>query len=923
MAIVAIAATTAHAQDTVTGTSIEGSLTTPPTSPFTVRTGFTSPTVAGSGAEFVGVIESPEPNLGAQLVQFSVDVTDSGFTVSMVRTQGSLNGSVSDNDSIRLDLSNLIWRPGNSRIQGVRLLSSNDFLAGDLPRAIGFTDNSLFVEFRGWGNGVSFEFAIDRANTPPPVPTCSVFQRVSYVGEFYQDFTVPDLNLGRIGLLVSGADGGEALAGPNLGCFGAGGDGASAQMTAIIGNAPGRLAPGGTLRFIVGERGESAPGPTSGRSGGGGGGGTGVIYLPPGGNPGSPTTRGDWEVLIAAGGGGGGFAGFALGACTSPNRNDGLGGNTDQCGTVQAFNGFEDSDVACDGVGARGRTASGSFAGGGAGGAFGGGSSSDAGGGSAGIPAGGAGGQGGRQEGGWGFGGGGGGRITAGGGGGYSGGTAGDFEAPTQGSGGGGGGTFINPLYALLGTAFINAGSPLSKDGYAAYDMRQNFVVQVNDEPAGAIELAATGPTTSSIYCGVNASAIDFCGVSVTGADVWYRYTNTSPCPADITFTISDPNAEIYAYADNGSFDPTACLSSSTSGSHVERIARDDSVYIRVVTSGFGDLTVTTAVSVIPGPACDNNDSMFAFPLTSGDVYPIDPVGRTRERSASCDGTGTAADLWYTFTAPTDGSMLATLDFINHLSQIQSTLSVWDATGTTELACDRNLQGRLRYDTEYDAALPYFLNAGQTVLLRVGFGLAAAIGDLRFTFDPSNTNDRCENASAVNIREAEVVNRLFDMSLTEYLPGLPTACPIGVTEEIDLWYSVSAPAGSTVVLDASGGARIQTRGSTCGSPETACQFAFVNGSAVLSYTAGPEPTLVRLTGVLDEGAGTLRVITPNQRPETWAAPTDSADVFDMIEFMRRFNANDPTADIAPSYRVLDTADITATLNALQSFSSSP
>ncbi|MEM9930848.1 MAG: hypothetical protein AAF840_13585, partial [Bacteroidota bacterium] len=134
----------------------------------------------------------------------------------------------------------------------------------------------------------------------------------------YQDITIPitidTLQNKFVSFTMKGADGGARNEGP--GNRRGGGGGANISASFDIGFAAGKLNPGGTLRFIVGESGNSSN--SSSFAGGGGGGGTGILYLPPGvaedddcPSVETPTLnigQSCWTILAVAGGGGGATA---------------------------------------------------------------------------------------------------------------------------------------------------------------------------------------------------------------------------------------------------------------------------------------------------------------------------------------------------------------------------------------------------------------------------------------------------------------------------------------------------------------------------------------------------------------------------------------------------------------------------------------
>ncbi|MGB0715311.1 MAG: lectin-like domain-containing protein, partial [Phycisphaerae bacterium] len=110
-----------------------------------------------------------------------------------------------------------------------------------------------------------------------------------------------------------------------------------------VGTLPGQLAPGGLIRFIVGDKGGNAErsAPTGGTAGGGGGG-TGIVYLRPEIDPEDCSEVLEWELLVAAGGGGGSYQGIFAGACVDGHT--GGNGRTGPCGGAPGNN-----EPACNG----------------------------------------------------------------------------------------------------------------------------------------------------------------------------------------------------------------------------------------------------------------------------------------------------------------------------------------------------------------------------------------------------------------------------------------------------------------------------------------------------------------------------------------------------------------------------------------------
>ncbi|MCB9295771.1 MAG: T9SS type A sorting domain-containing protein [Lewinellaceae bacterium] len=280
-----------------------------------------------------------------------------------------------------------------------------------------------------------------------------------------QDYIIPS-NPGHntLSFTLRGGDGGYAKAGDD--CQSNGGEGATTVAEFWVGNGANDLAPGGTIRFLVGKYGSRGLVGGSIATTGAGGGGTAVLYR--------PTSNDPWEILAVAGGGGGAYQGNVFGGCVDSQQGQG-GRSTEGGGNGEGAN-----------SGSGGTNGNGGGGGGGSeGGGGGGGANSDGGGGSTGgkkgFPNGGGGGTH-AQYGGWGFGGGGGGGECCGGGGGgggYSGGGGG-----ANANNGGGGGSYANTIYAISSTKTEGAnGGGNSQNGWVEYTFSSTII-----EWTGAID---------------------------------------------------------------------------------------------------------------------------------------------------------------------------------------------------------------------------------------------------------------------------------------------------------------------------------------------------------------------------------------------------------------------------------------------------
>ena len=280
---------------------------------------------------------------------------------------------------------------------------------------------------------------------------------ISPIRGHHVDYTIPvnDPVITHITFTLDGGDGGSATIDEYTSN---GGQGAKVMARFEVGNGPGQIPVGSTLRYMVGIKGTSTYSESVlsiGFVGAGGGGGSGVWYAPPGSN--------NFTLLAVAGGGGGAYMGTSAG---EQHYSAGLSGEVGTNGGKGRGTG------ANGGTNGQGGGGSGLVAGGGGGLNTPGGGITSCGGGGAGGVTGGLGGSstgctGSWGSGGSGVGGGGAGYTAGGGGGGYSGGGAGST------GGGGGGGSYVAPFAISSNITVPNPSSDL-QDGSITFKYTLN-----------------------------------------------------------------------------------------------------------------------------------------------------------------------------------------------------------------------------------------------------------------------------------------------------------------------------------------------------------------------------------------------------------------------------------------------------------------
>ena len=438
-----------------------------------------------------------------------------------------------------------------------------------------------------------------------------------------EDFIIPFNGAhSALRLSIKGGRGGGANPFDNH-CESHGGRAALLTADFLVGTGPGQLAPGGTLRYIVGQAGAEDDDDSTFAAGGGGGG-TGVLYLAP--------NSGTWEPLLIAGGGGGGAQSVFGWACHAGNDGEnaslteyGTPGNNSGAGAGGAP-GLGGGPAQGPGLGHDDKWGSG-----GGGGLWGEVVTQDPNiNGSRGFPAGGAGGQG-NFTGGWGCGAGGAAFSVsgddpkgAGGGGGYSGGGGGGQTSHYKRPQGGGGGSFVASFADHVHVKAIYTGT--THDGFASLHSLGDAAhcgeaIEIFSQPVQN----TTGTLDGAIYS-VIPSVSDSCslGSGLAGPDVWYTFTNNLPLERLLTFqNLSPLQLSIEQYVDCDSGQVHACGDPSAPSGAAFSVPPNETRYFRVETPSTGfvpgvPFTLDVAIDAI-GPDSDGDTILDWFDLCIGD----------------------------------------------------------------------------------------------------------------------------------------------------------------------------------------------------------------------------------------------------------------------------------------------------------------
>lgn len=642
------------------------------------------------------------------------------------------------------------------------------------------------------------------------VPTfaCPDITTLSFTGSV-QDYRIPALYGRAVELRVEGGDGGDASRrfNGNEADRVDGGEGATAVILCRVGTGTNEIAPGGTLRFIVGGAGEeygsdsfvSLPGFSDGY-GGAGGGGSAVLYLPPG--------ETDWNnsiILVAAGGGGGGAIiwGPTSGASSSwdgGNAQTGTCGGdpTEGCDGDQAQGGCDGQaggyhDEGEDNGEARRKAGGGAFS-----------FNGQELGGRDGFPFGGRGGTG--IDGGWGFGGGGAGGVEPGGGGGYSGGASYDLDEYNDiirldcNGGAGGGGSFVNDAYDLRSAStpaqiFEGNSGDQGIGTFLALSTTTN-----NNVAAGAVEIG-NGSIAFASFCAATATNIPYCGIPVLSPDVWYTYTNTSTCPKAITITptVNDVTGaavdagflQILGYS-GGDPTGTECRTRSTDGVYTDVVAPGERISLRVFSPTVANLTALLNVSVADAPI-PNNEVVSPLIVAENQQINLEFCGTTSGTLdfTACNATLTSGFVaYYQFINPDSCPVDATFNLI---SGTVNDLRIFNINDNCREASIGQLSSRL--------------GGGESMLVQIVSQSGAPIS-FDFTSqavtglpdcDLDGVPDACDPVSVCSVVNDDQANAIdLPLGRTEYssafatLDGMSSCSPADAGSTADIWFTHTA-----------------------------------------------------------------------------------------------------------------------------------
>jgi hypothetical protein len=346
-------------------------------------------------------------------------------------------------------------------------------------------------------------------------------------------------------------------------------------------------------------------------------------------------------------------------------------------------------------------------------------------------------------------------------------------------------------------------------------------------------------------------------GTSETNNDEWYLYTAGFTGSHFFTTCGSgyDTVLSLWSSCPDGTLTPVSCDDDSGCGNSSEIIRTlnaGQQILIRV--SGYNNRVGSYTLQVVPpGPTPANDSCGNATTVLVGSSTQGSTINATNDGLSSCGAAQNGPDVWYSFTAPSNGFFqFDTCATLNH----DSVLSVFDACGGAEIVCDNSSGCSI---SPLTAASIVQLESGQTVLLRVS-GNNRRTGPFVLNVneynEPVPSNDTCD--APIEVFDG---NNNFS-TIGASSDNLESCDGASVYREVYYTYTASCTGEVSVSTCIAGFDTVVVAYDACGGSVLACNNnGCGTGSAIVfPATAGTTYTIVvGGVGSSVEGSGLLSV----------------------------------------------------------------
>jgi hypothetical protein len=375
--------------------------------------------------------------------------------------------------------------------------------------------------------------------------------------------------------------------------------------------------------------------------------------------------------------------------------------------------------------------------------------------------------------------------------------------------------------------------------------------VMAGDDCAAPTPISGNATVSGDITFSVPTAGIpsSHCaGTSETGNDDWYLYTASGAGSYVFTTCGSgyDTALSLWAACPDGSLTPISCDDDSGCGNSseiVRTLTAGQQILVRV--GGYNERVGEYTLQVAAPGVSPNNLCVNAIPVTVGSSTAGNTNGATNDGTASCGGNQSGPDVWYSFTAPSNGTFqFDTCATLNH----DSVLSLFDGCGGAQISCEDSSGCSI---SPTSATIITQLELGQEVLVRVS-GSNRRTGPFVLNVSEYNqpvpSNDTC--AGAIEVFDGfEIYNTVGATS-----DGLSDCEGVALYREIYYSYVASCTGEVSVstcssgfdtlafVYDTCNGTVLSCDNNGCGS-SASLVFSSVAGTTYLIAIGGTSPSM--------------------------------------------------------------------------------
>jgi len=218
------------------------------------------------------------------------------------------------------------------------------------------------------------------------------------------------------------------------------------------------------------------------------------------------------------------------------------------------------------------------------------------------------------------------------------------------------------------------------------------------------------------------------CGFTETAQDAWYSFTAPRSGLLSVETcgqTTRDTVLELVSACGGASLACNDDFCNFQSRTNAVLVGGQN-VRIRVADYSGGVHAGNIAVNFTPGAGAPANDNCASATVVGTGTFPYDLVGASNDFAGPCGDTGTAEDVWFSFTAPNAGLFtVSTCD----LATNDTVITLVDGCGGSALICVDD-------SCAAQTTVQYDVTAGQLLLIRMAqFGGGQHVGQIVITLD--------------------------------------------------------------------------------------------------------------------------------------------------------------------------------------------